>query len=371
MNKKVIYIGVDVDDNAFHTTALFPETGEVLEYKCKPTFHGLLSRLAELKAKFQDFNVRVCYEASYLGFSLCRDLIAAGYDCQVVAPSSIPRVHGNQVKTDRIDAGKLAQFFATGILTFVSIPEKEMEADRDLTRTRQYILHQLAEIRTHVQSLLRRNGINFKSETENKSHWTKLHISWLDKKAESLNGSLKNNLKLLLQQMKWLMYTLAEYDKAIEELAQTERYKKQVSSLICYHGIKNIFAMVMITEIGNVNRFAHPNQLSSWIGFDVREYSSGGKHNRFGITKHGNRYLRTAFVEANQKLPRTKRIHDKLRYRRKDIDPALVHIADRCLERLAKKGSRLLYAGKHPNKVKVACAREMVGFVWESLKTVA
>jgi hypothetical protein len=32
-----------------------------------------------------------------------------------------------------------------------------------------------------------------------------------------------------------------------------------------------------------------------------------------------------------------------------------------------KKGNRLLLSGKHPNKVKVACAREMVGFVWESL----
>jgi hypothetical protein len=30
-----------------------------------------------------------------------------------------------------------------------------------------------------------------------------------------------------------------------------------------------------------------------------------------------------------------------------------------------------LLAGKHPNKVKVACAREMVGFVWESLNAVA
>ena len=31
----------------------------------------------------------------------------------------------------------------------------------------------------------------------------------------------------------------------------------------------------------------------------------------------------------------------------------------------------LLLAGKHPNKVKVACAREMVGFVWESLNQAA
>jgi len=38
---------------------------------------------------------------------------------------------------------------------------------------------------------------------------------------------------------------------------------------------------------------------------------------------------------------------------------------------LSKKGNRLLEAGKHPNKVKVACAREMIGFVWESLNKVA
>ena len=56
---------------------------------------------------------------------------------------------------------------------------------------------------------------------------------------------------------------------------------------------------------------------------------------------------------------------------RKDTAPELVAIADRCMRRLNKKGNRLLLSGKHPNKVKVACAREMVGFVWESLNAVA
>jgi hypothetical protein len=104
---------------------------------------------------------------------------------------------------------------------------------------------------------------------------------------------------------------------------------------------------------------------------DIREYSSGGKHNRFGITKPGNRFLRTAFVEANQRGYRTTKISQRLRARRKNTDAELVSIADRCLKRLNKKGNRLLIAGKHPNKVKVACAREMVGFVWESLQKVA
>ena len=111
--------------------------------------------------------------------------------------------------------------------------------------------------------------------------------------------------------------------------------------------------------------------MASWIGMDIREYSSGGKHNHFGITKQGNRYLRTAFVEANQRGYRTARISNELKARRKNAAPELIDIANRCLKRLNAKGNRLLIAGKHPNKVKVACSREMVGFVRESLNKVA
>ena len=75
--------------------------------------------------------------------------------------------------------------------------------------------------------------------------------------------------------------------------------------LACYKGIKTIFALTMITEIGDIQRFPHPRQGGAWSGLDMREYSSGGKHNRFGITILGNRYLRTAFIEANQRGYRT------------------------------------------------------------------
>lgn len=371
MSNSLIYVGIDVDDNSFHFSVLFPTTGEMLEHKTRPTLKSLVSKLDEIKIKFPQYSLKICYEATYLGFSLQRDLTKYNFDCEVIAPSSIPRVNGNQIKTDRIDAGKLAQFYASGLLTIVTVPDEDTETDRDLMRSRQYVLRQLVELRVHIQSLLRRNGIHYKSETKAASHWSKLHISWLEKRIDGLQGTLRINLKLLFQQMKWLMHTLAEYGKEVDKLATSEKYKEKVKSLVCYHGIKNTFAMVMITEIGNIKRFKHPNQLSSWTGFDIREYSSGGKHHRFGITKHGNKYLRTAFVEANQKLPKNGLVGSELRARRKDVDPKLVHVAERCRERLSKKGKRLLFAGKHPNKVKIACAREMVGFIWESLQSVA
>jgi transposase len=371
MNQNVIYIGLDVDDTRYHGSALNTETGEVITFKCRPTLKGLLGQLDRLRKCFPTEVFRLCYEASYVGYTLQRDLAGKGYHCDVVAPTSIPSPRGKQVKTDRIDAAQLAQFYANGLFTYVSTPELEQEQDRDLLRSRQKLLDQQTELRKHIQALLRRNGRHFKAETHYKTHWTLPHYAWLDRTIEVASGSFKVNLSLLVRQLKALNDVLAEYAEQVEVLARTPRYEKPVQALTCYKGIKNLFALTMITEIGDVKRFPHPRQLASWIGMDIREYSSGGRHNRFGITKHGNRFLRTAFVEANQRGYRTAKISQRLKARRKNTDTELVSIADRCLKRLNKKGNRLLIAGKHPNKVKVACAREMVGFVWESLHKVA
>lgn len=371
MTNDIVYIGLDVDDQASHGAVLKASTGEVVEFKCRPTIKGLCDELEKLQSRFLNCVFKVCYEATYLGFTLKRDLEARGYLCAVVAPSSIPRVHGNQIKTDRIDASNLAQFFAAGLLTIIATPHREMEKDRDLMRSRQFILHQLSEIRTHIQSLLRRNNLHYKAECKCASHWTKHHLGWIECKIDEASGSFQTNLRLLFQQMKWLEHSLSEYDKAVDELAASEVYKKQIQSLIVYKGIRNIFALTMITEIGDIKRFQHPRQLVSWMGLDIREYSSGGQHHRFGITKHGNRYLRTAFIESNQRAFRSVSLGEDLKRRRTGVDPELIAIADRCLSRLRKKGRHLLHAGKHVNKVKVACAREMVGFVWESLNKVS
>ena len=371
MKQNIIYIGLDVDDTHYHGSALDKSTGEVLAFKCRPTLKGLLNQLDKLHNYFPGSIFSLCYEASYIGYTLQRDIADHGYHCDVVAPTSIPSPRGRQIKTNRIDATQLAQFYANDLLIFVTVPEPEQEQDRDLLRSRKKLMEQQTDLRKHIQALLRRNGLHYRVQTQNKTHWTKVHYFWLARTIEASSGSLKVNLELLVRQLKGITSVLAEYGQQIEALAKTPRYEQPVQALICYKGIKNLFALTMITEIGDIKRFPHPRQLMSWIGMDIREYSSGDKHNRFGITKHGNRYLRTAFVEANQRGYRTARIGKDLKARRKDIAPELINIADRCLRRLNKKGNRLLLAGKHPNKVKVACAREMVGFVWESLNKVA
>lgn len=85
---------------------------------------GLLSQLGKLKVAFPYHTIKLCYEASYIGYTLKRELAKHGFECEVVAPSSIPSPRGKQIKTERIDAAQLAQFYANGLLTIVCVPDQ-------------------------------------------------------------------------------------------------------------------------------------------------------------------------------------------------------------------------------------------------------
>ena len=117
MNKKLIYIGLDVDDTQYHGAAFDKETGEIVSFKCRPTLKGLVSQLEKMQKYFEAGSLKLCYEASYIGHCLQRDLMQAGYYRDVISPGGIPRKGSKSIKTDRIDALDLAQFYANDLLT--------------------------------------------------------------------------------------------------------------------------------------------------------------------------------------------------------------------------------------------------------------
>ena len=76
-------------------------------------------------------HVKVCYEAGPTGYGLARRLRAAGYSCDVVAPSLVP-TDTRRIKTDNRDAIRLAHFLRSGNLTAIAIPDAATEAIDDL-----------------------------------------------------------------------------------------------------------------------------------------------------------------------------------------------------------------------------------------------
>lgn len=82
--------------------ALNKKTGGVLTFKCRPNLKGLLNQLDKRHQYFGNCVLRICYEASYIGYTLQRDLAGNGYHCDVVAPNNIPSPRGKQIKTDQV-----------------------------------------------------------------------------------------------------------------------------------------------------------------------------------------------------------------------------------------------------------------------------
>lgn len=366
MNKTLQYIGIDLDDKAYNVCIYNPLNDETVQFKSGPSVDLLIKAFKRRKISPDD--VTICYEASYIGYSIQRTLSKRGYHCQITAPSLIPQQPGAKQKTDKIDSKKLATYYAKGLLTFIYIPDEEDEAVRDLLRSRQFLVSQQTKVKNHILSMCRRFGIDFKQETGMKTHWHKQHIAWLEAKVKRLEiAAQKISFRILLKQFEDVTQNIELYDSEISHQSETPKYQKKVKALTAFKGVKEMTALTIISELGDIRRFEHPRKITSYAGFDIVEYSSGGKEKRFNISKHGNSYLRKAAVDAAKYAMSSPGAGAAVRERRKKVTVEIAEIASKCSARLHKKGTRMVYAGKPPKKVHVACAREFLGFVWEAL----
>lgn len=364
--RDVVYVGLDVDDKKFHGSALDKRSGALTRFVSNPTIGHLMKKLEEFKGEGKE--MKVCYEATYLGYSLQRGLSERGVNCAVIAPSLIPRKPGESIKTDKIDSKNLAIYYSNGQLTEVNIPSEEDEEARAIVRTRNFFSIQQRRIKLHILSNCRRMGINYRVETgnENGHHWTKGHREWLERQIKGRAG-YEFNMTMLMGQLEEIERRIELYDEKVEEISKVEKYRERVKALISYRGIELTTAMTLITELVDIKRFKHPKKLCSYAGMDLVEYSSGGKERRYSMSKKGNQHIRRSIIEACQRAGNLPRVGKTLKARRAGIAEEYIEVAERCMNRLYKKWRRLMQRGKPTNKVKVACARELLCFVWESL----
>ena len=130
-------------------------------------------------------------------------------------------------------------------------------------------------------------------------------------------------------------------------------------------GIDFVAAVTLVTELGDLNRFAHPRELMSYLGLVPSEYTSGDSRHLGKITKTGNDHARRILIEVawNYRFPA--RLSVVLQKRQEGQPKAVRDIAWRAQLRLGQRYRRLTARRLHQNKVCVAIARELTGFIWD------
>lgn len=357
MQDKLRYVGLDVHaDTIVIAVAEADRTPAKVLATVAHEWTALQTQLRKLASSAQ---LMICYEAGPTGFQLCRQLRNAGYDCQVIAPSLVPKKSGVRMKTDRRDAAALAHFLRSGDLTQVWVPDEACEALRDLSRAREAAKRAELAARQQLGKFLLRHGRRWE-----KSTWTVTHLAWIGQQAFAQPAQQR----VLADHLQAVLDATARVQRLENALAELAPQLTQLWPIICalqaFRGIALISAVTIISELGDLKRFGSARQLMAYLGLVPSEHSTGLTKQRGSITKSGNSHVRRILVEAAHHAPRVTPTSKALRKRREGLAPGVVRIANQAQQRLQSRFYALVQKGKAKSKVVVAIARELAGFIW-------
>jgi len=137
-----------------------------------------------------------------------------------------------------------------------------------------------------------------------------------------------------------------------------------VSALQACRGIQLIHAVRIVAELGDLSRFSHPRQLMGYLGLIPSEDSSGEHRHQGAITKAGNSSARRALVEAAWAYRNPAAVSPIIARRQTGLPKTAIDIAWKAQLRLCARFRQLAARGLNRNKIVVAIARELAGFVW-------
>jgi transposase len=358
-----LHIGLDVHKNSAVVATAQSDGSDPQHYgKWGGTNLAVRRGLGKLLKRFalSKDEVRICYEAGPTGFVLARHLIKLGYDCIIVAPSAIPKKSGDRVKTDRRDARNLARLLRSGDLKGIHIPDSANEAIRDVCRARTDASESLARSKQQLGMFLLRNGIRYPGKT----NWTQAHMNYL--RAKKLDAPAQ---QIVLEEY------ITAIDAGVERVRRLEQHMERllpdwelrpyVEALMSLRGFATVAAMTEIAELGDLSRFPHPRQLMGYLGLVPSEGSTGERRRQGGITKTGNGHARWMLIECASHYRLPPKISAALSRRQEGQSHAVRSLGWRAQNRLHHRFKALAARGLNRNKIIVALARELCGYLWE------
>jgi transposase len=235
--------------------------------------------------------VHSCYEAGCFGYSLHRELCAAGVNNHVIAPEN----WCGAAKTDKRDAREMClrlEGYIRGnrrALCVIRVPSVEEEARREEGRQRERMLKERQRAAHRGGGLLRKAGRPVPAQWWRPGPWAQL--------SAQLDEGLCLALAVWQQQ--------AVHYEALQAAARqklAEKGRRGQAGLPA--GLGGLTWELLGGEILDWSRFANRRAVASYTGLCPGEHSSGESRRQGGINRHGNRRVRTLLIECVWRLSR-------------------------------------------------------------------
>jgi transposase len=354
---QVLYMVLELSDRTWKVLFAAPSLRRRERSVAARDVEELLAEITEAKRKLglsAIAGVVCCYEAGRDGFWLHRALVANGVENLVVDSSSIevPQ-RARRRKTDRIDLSKLMALLLRyvggerGVWSVVRVPDVEVEDVRQLSRGIDRLKTERGRHIARLKSLLVKEGI--KGLRIGGSDWAERvgQVRLWD--GSALRRRLMHELILEGERLALVERQLALLKAEREALVASSDSKiaGATRALRELGAIAEESSFVFSTEVLGWRTFANRRQLAGALGVTGTPFNSGSSAREQGISKTGNRRMRTMLIEIAWCW---------LRYQPKS---ALSRWFER---RFAKGGARMRRIGI------VALARKLLVALWRYLE---
>ena len=287
-----IFGGLDVDKKSIAIT--FMSHQGILQSFSMP--HRAEHLLSYVSKHFEGKKVAFAYEAGPTGWGLYDRLTDEGHVCVVAAPSMIPKVPGQRVKTNRLDSRKLSEHLRGGQLKSVHVPSESYRQLRQLVQLRDTFVKDVTAMKLRIKAMLLFEGLEFPPAPAG-SQWSLIVRGKLKKlpcssavrfKLDQLMESLESSEKRVLQTIR----EIRRFYQQDPELSQAMAHLKSIP------GIGEIVASHLLARIGDPQQVGNVRQLAGFIGLAPTEHSTGERVARGHITRSGDGRLRSKLIQA-------------------------------------------------------------------------
>jgi transposase len=294
-----------------------------------------------LKNKYPECDITVIYEAGFKGFGLYDKLTEDGIKCVVTPPSKVTQEKSSRIKTDKIDARRLAIVLEKNDYKSCSVPDPERREDRQVSRSLVHIQGEIIRTKNRIRKFFDFNGY---AEVFPAGAWTEK--DYTEARSTPLPESLKIVLDGYFDLLDKLMKVQKVYHKKVMDLAKKDRYKDAVRIVNSVAGIGKLTAIRLVLEWGEDmgTRFKAGKSLACFSGLTQSEYSTGDTIRKGRITRLGRGVIRAWLVQCAWVCIKK--------------DPAMLKAFQRIA---ANTGSK--------KKAIIAIARKMVVRIWTCLHT--
>lgn len=274
-------IGLDIAKSVFQVHGVDADGQAVIRRKLKRRY--VLAFFEKLPACL------VGIEACATSHHWSRELQALGHRVRLMPPAYV-RPYVKRQKNDAADAEAICEAVARVNMRFVETKTTEQQSCLVLHRTRQLFIRQQTSVINAIRAHLAEFGI---VAPVGRKGVEQLLAVVADAKDQSIPDVARACVAALGAQLRALKAQILEFDRQIMLWHRSHETSKRLDEV---PGVGPALATALVASIADPKAFRSGRDFSAWIGLVPKQHSSGGRDRLGGISKQGDRYLRSLFM---------------------------------------------------------------------------